>query len=440
MTTANQNQDPNENLENTGDPDDQSGAGTGDAATATTNTTDNEEADLPNFLSMSDEELAAYDVGNFNKKAEAKDPAKTEEADPENKAATTTANEGNAGTKGDPNVVDPNTDSGAGKTGSGNEVKADTTTKTAETKAEGGDAATTGTEGAKVNEQIDYEAVYKELFTPFKANGRDIKVDSVADARALMQMGANYNKKMQALKPSMKIMKLLESNGLLDESKISFLIDLEKRDPAAINKLVADSKLDPLDLSAEKAAEYQPKTYKIDERELELDAVLQELQGSEHYNRTLEVVSDKWDIKSREIIVSHPEILTVINEHMANGVYDVTAAKLENERMLGRFKGISDIEAYKQIADKLYAEGAFTKLLESGSTTKPATEVKTPAPVKPAPAKLSKSEQEAIDAKKRAAGTTKTAAPSGKALPADFNPLNMSDEEFAKLDAVKLFK
>src|SRR5690606_29540484 len=71
---------------------------------------------------------------------------------------------------------------------------------------------------------VDYEAEYKRLLTPFKANGREIQVKSVDDAIQLMQMGANYNKKMAALKPNLKLMKMLQNNNLLTEDKLSFFI------------------------------------------------------------------------------------------------------------------------------------------------------------------------------------------------------------------------
>jgi hypothetical protein len=405
-----------------------------DESNVNTGSSDNDE---PDFLSMSDADLAAYDVTKLDTVTPVETP-KNAVVNPDVTESSINKDDEGTGNKDDKDDIDSDPNSSVDSSGDGKQVTPAKKDEI-ESKADVGEAATTGTEGAKVNEQIDYEAKYKELLQPFKANGRDIQVDSVEDVRALMQMGANYNKKMQALKPSIKIMKLLESNGLLDEQKLSFLIDLEKRDPAAINKLVADSKIDPLDLNSDKAAEYQPKTYAVDERELELDAVLTDLKGSEHYNRTLDVVANKWDEQSKAVIAAHPEVLRVINEHIANGVYDITADRLENERMLGRMKGVSDIEAYKQIADKLYAEGAFVDLLGSGSTTKPVQENKSPAPVKQVAAKLSKSEQDALDAKKRAAGSTKTAAPTGKVSAADFNPLNMSDEEFAKLDKVKLF-
>lgn len=78
-------------------------------------------------------------------------------------------------------------------------------------------------------QSVNYEQEYKRILAPFKANGKEVEVKSVDDAITLMQMGANYQKKMAALKPNLKILKILENNGLLDEGKLSFLIDLDKR-------------------------------------------------------------------------------------------------------------------------------------------------------------------------------------------------------------------
>ena len=96
--------------------------------------------------------------------------------------------------------------------------------------------------------EINYQAEYERLLTPFKANGRQMQVHSVDDAMQLMQMGANYNKKMAGLKPNLKLMKMLEKNDLLNEEKLSFLIDLQTKDPAAIARFIKDSEVDPLDI------------------------------------------------------------------------------------------------------------------------------------------------------------------------------------------------
>ena len=83
-----------------------------------------------------------------------------------------------------------------------------------------------------------YEAMYNELMAPFRAAKREIKLDNIKDARRLLKMGVDYSQKMQKLKPQLRTLRTLESAGLTDPSRINFLIDLDKKDPAAIRKLL----------------------------------------------------------------------------------------------------------------------------------------------------------------------------------------------------------
>jgi hypothetical protein len=191
--------------------------------------------------------------------------------------------------------------------------------------------------------QIDYKAEYERLTQPFKANGKEIKVNSVEDAVELMQMGANYSKKMAALKPHLKLIKMLDKHGLMDESKLSYLIDLNGKNPEAIAKLVKDSGLDPMEMDENKAEDYKPTSYKVDDREIELDNVLESIKDSSTYQRTISVVSNDWDKASKEVIANTPQILSVLNAHMESGIYDIIQAELENERTFGRLQGLSDI-------------------------------------------------------------------------------------------------
>ena len=110
-----------------------------------------------------------------------------------------------------------------------------------ESKSPESDKESTPTE----SEKTDYEAFYKEVMTPFKANGKLIELRNPAEAVQLMQMGANYTRKMQAIQQHRKVLTMLENNGLLDEGKLSFLIDIEKKNPDAIQKLVKESGIDP---------------------------------------------------------------------------------------------------------------------------------------------------------------------------------------------------
>ena len=277
---------------------------------------------------------------------------------------------------------------------------------------------------------IDYEVEYKRLLAPFKANGREISVKSVDDAVTLMQMGANYNKKMAALKPSLKLMKLLENNGLLSEEKISYLIDIEKKNPNAIQKLVKDSGIDPMDFDAEKAGEYKPKIHTVDDREMDLDTVLDEIQDTPSYNQTLQIVSKSWDGASKQVVANTPQLLKVINDHVANGIYNIISEEVERERVFGRLNGLSDIEAYRQVGDAIQARGGFNHLGNAQAKT-----VQAPVVVQPKPKKV---EDDKLNEKRRAASSTKPANTS-QASNDDFNPLSLSDEEFAKF-AAKRFR
>lgn len=270
--------------------------------------------------------------------------------------------------------------------------------------------------------EIDYKAEYAKIFAPFKANGKEIAITSADDAISLMQMGANYNKKMAALKPNLKLLKMLDNSGLLSEERISYLIDLDKKNPAAISKLVKESGLDPMDLDADKASGYTPSTYTVDDREVELDTVLDDLQSTPTYNRLLDVVSTKWDGPSKQAIAGTPQLLKVINDHMKSGIYDVIASEIERERVFGRLNGMTDLEAYRHVGDAIQSRNGFAHLFQQNKEQAPKVVT---APPKP------QVDEAALREKRRAASSTKPAGPGS--APKDFNPLAMSDDEFNKV-------
>ena len=264
--------------------------------------------------------------------------------------------------------------------------------------------------------ELDFAEEFKKLTAPFKANGKDMQINTVDEARTLMMMGANYNKKMAGLKPSLRILKTLENNGLLDEDKLNYLIDLDKKDPGAINKLMKDSGINPLDLEDE-ATTYKPKAYNASNREVELDAVLDDIRDTPAFKDTIDIVGNKWDDSSRRVLVENPSIIKVINDHVSAGIFEQITTKVDRERMLGKLNGVSDIEAYKQIGDSMQSAGEFNaKKADVVLPTIQATPVQ----------KTSN-----MDKKRAAASTVKTGrSPKSNQ---EFNPLSLSDEEFAKL-------
>jgi hypothetical protein len=271
------------------------------------------------------------------------------------------------------------------------------------------------TEEDKVTEVGDAEAQLKKLLTPFKANGRDIKIDNVDEAIKLMQQGANYNKKMAALKPSLKVLKMLENNGLLDEQKLTYLIDLDKKNPEAISKLIKDSGIDPLDVNTQEEPKYTPGNYSVSDAQVNLDSVLDSIEHTPTYNRTMTVILEEWDDNSKRALANEPNLIPLINEHVSNGVFDAIATEMMKQRALGNLSGLSDLQAYETIGKQLAAKGAFGKAPPNA-----------PVEVKP---RVPTQEDSDRAAKRKAASPAKQ---TNQAKEAELNPLSMSDEEFEK--------
>ena len=169
----------------------------------------------------------------------------------------------------------------------------------------------------------DYKAFYDQVTAQFKANGTNLQFKDPSEIISLMQMGANYNKKMAEFKEPRRYLKMLQDNGLLSEDKLSFLIDVHKKDPNAIAKLVKESGLEMYDLdSEEKANQYKTSTYAPTSSAVELEDVLAELQDAPTYARLVDMVGTKFDSVSRERVASTPSALRDLNNHMANGTFD----------------------------------------------------------------------------------------------------------------------
>ena len=273
------------------------------------------------------------------------------------------------------------------------------------------------------SEEVDYRKVYEEVFKPFKANGKEMQATSIDDVRQLMQMGANYNKKMAALKPNLKLVKMLENNGLLDEAKISYLIDLEKKNPEAIRKLLKESNVDPLDIDVSNELNYTPSNYQVNDKELELDGILAEIKETPTFNTTIDVLGNKWDVNSRKVILENPSLIKVINDHVGSGIYSTITSEVERLKVLGKLEGLSDIEAYKAVGDILNSKGAFNQA--------PPNQVNVASSNK-----VTNNGNPQLKQQKKAAASVGQGVGNSKHSP-DFNPLSMSDEEFEKIASSK---
>lgn len=394
--------------------------------TTTEQTTETQETtEETSFLDMTDE-----DIANMSEPPEVEASAEesTEDEDKDETGSDTSEDAGDSESTSqidDEGVADSDNDSSeesddGASDDSGTEELGDET-QDAES-SEDSDNKDTEDDSTELSQA---EKDMKKLLSPFKANGREIQVESVDDAITLMQMGANYNRKMASLKPNLKIIKTLENEGLLDEGKLANLIDLSKKNPAAIKQLIKDSGIDPLDIDVKEDTGYTPETYNVDDTEVELDLVLDDLKSTPKFNETMNIINNKFDAASKKVLVESPAIIRVLNEHVELGIYDKIANVVERERMLGRLTGLNDLQAYKQVSDAINAKGGIRQ--EDGTSTSEKTDKQTTA--------TTKQDENKTKARKKSAAVTKSAP--GNKKKDKTNPLSISDEDFENMPMSK---
>ena len=280
--------------------------------------------------------------------------------------------------------------------------------------------ASVGSVDAPVVEQVNYEEAYKEIMKPFKANGKMIELKDVNEATKLMQMGANYTRKMQELQPHRKMLMMLENNGLLDEGKLSYLIDLDKKNPDAIMKLVKDAGIDPLDIDTESSSTYQAGNHRVADEEVQFMSVLEDLKSQPEGHTTLKRINTEWDQASKEVLWNQPQIMTVMHQQIEGGIYDLIETEISRRKTLGLVSPDTPfLQAYKLVGDEMHAAGAFGAPVQT-TAQRPAPIATTVAAVRPPVANGAKASA--------ASPTRSTPRTVGKTL----NPLSMSDEEFLR--------
>lgn len=280
------------------------------------------------------------------------------------------------------------------------------------------------------SELDEWQTKYEELMAPFKAAGREIQLNDIEQARRLMQMGVDYNRKMQVLKPHQKILKSLEKHDLFNENEINFLIELKQGNPAAIKKLLADNGVDPLSLDVEEGNKnYRPTDQMVGERELAFSEVMDNLRESPTFTKTMDTLTNQLDTASRSFLVDNPHVIAVLDSHVQLGAYDQIMERVASERLTGTHAGLSDLEAYKAVGDRMLEAGEFA----NSAPNQPSP------PSKPAqtsaqdtrPAKARNAAKEQVKDRKRAASPTKGNSSGNRAKP---NLSTLSDDDIVNLD------
>ena len=258
---------------------------------------------------------------------------------------------------------------------------------------------------------IDYKAVYDSIFKPFKANGKTIAPRNAEDVISLMQMGANYTKKMQLMAPMKRAVESLNKAGI-NEEELNFLIDIHNGDKEAIKNLLKKNEIDPIDLDIEDT-KYIPKNNIASDADVEFSETLMDIESS--LPKIQEILNKTWDSKSKQLVLKDPQLMRALHQEIEMGRFDEVQQRLEIEKTFGRYKGVSDIEAYIDLVTKMVNEKARTPVTETKHIERqPETTTKSiPDKTKAAP----------VRSKPKNQGSTLTAK----------DLFSMSEEEFNKL-------
>lgn len=368
---------------------------------------DTEQLDLPDVLGMSEDELSRLDISQFMT-AEDNQPEPKPEAKPEPEEEVESDQPGEADEENPEPAEETEGD--------------DKPEPEAEGEPEADKPDADKPSDPESQSVPDYKAFHDAILgKPFKANGRDIIIQNPEDVVRLMQMGANYHEKMAALKPSRRILKMLEKENLVDEATLGYLIDLHKKDPKAIAKLVQDSQIDLMEFDTAQAEGYAPQHVAPTEEAITLEDTVQELSAFPGFKDVLTHVTTTWDAESQNILAQKPDLLRVLNNQKASGDYDLIVAEMVKDTMLGRQLGNS-IQAYSAVEQRLRAEGKLGGLKPVPNQAAVTTPAATVVPAKDT--KLAK----------KAAAAPRQKVKGNKTLDKAANMFALSDEEFAKID------
>ena len=280
-------------------------------------------------------------------------------------------------------------------------------------------------------EAAQHKAFFDALMKPFKANGIEMTLRTPEEWVSMAQKGANYTQKMQGLAPNLKLLRMLENHGILDESKLSFLIDLDKRDPAAIQKYLKDADIDPMSVDTDADSTYEGKSHAVSDQEHTFATTVADVANSGVNGKALiREMNAGWDTQSKDAMYQNPGILQILYEQKESGVYDSIMTEVKRRQALGQLAGVPVLAAYKSVGEELTNSGQLQNTGATNGNTG-ATISQNSAPKSEVKTRTRKRKRVSDDKRASAAAPSRSGGVKTKPKQ-DFNPLAMSDEEFEK--------
>jgi len=269
---------------------------------------------------------------------------------------------------------------------------------------------------------------FEKVSAPFKADGRDMQVRTPEDVIRLMQMGVNYSRRMQEMKPLRAQDQTLKQNGLNDPEKLNFAIDLMKGNKEAIKQLLKDHKIDPVDIdTTTEDKPYQATQYQGDPKDIAFNDAIQETMAATGGRELISDINKDWDPVSKEALRDQPTIFQNILAQKQSGVYGKIKDELNYQRTMGYLTDVPFLQAYHQVGEAMQEAGVFGT--DTAKKAQPAAKPLGTGTRKAAP--KPNTEQPTPNVSSATPPRSAPANAGGQHEPPDYS--SMSDEEFKKL-------
>lgn len=203
-------------------------------------------------------------------------------------------------------------------------------------------------EQPQVEEEIDYKAFYDEVTAPIRADGRDFTIKSSEDLRNLVSKGLDYTQKTQQIAPYRKTLAFLRDNNALDDTKLSYMVDLINKDEKAVKQLIREmtaepkeegkQKLELYDLDPEQEDESQRYHFQnkntITDEQLNFRETFDEVNASEGGNAFLNKINQKFDSSSLDYLYQNPQAIKLLYQADRAGQFDQIMDRMQYNDMI----------------------------------------------------------------------------------------------------------
>lgn len=282
-----------------------------------------------------------------------------------------------------------------------------------------GEPEASGEPGSEVQDsqeskEYDFSAIPRDQIMPndIHVNGMTVKA-TMEELEAGFKKGMNYTQKMQEIAPHRKDMNLMTEHGLSTDD-LNLLIEAKKGNKEALGKLIANAKVDVLELDAEASQDYTPENYAKDVPNVEMEQIKNEILADTEIAPSVETALQSMPEDMYQMVSSNAMGMNSLYSDMKSGMYEKVMPEVMKQQALYGMQEPT-IQTYLKVAKQYFGQGE-----------------QEPTPQEKVLAQPEPTTDKELNNKRRNAGTTPQAKKTNQDSFIQDDLDNMSDDDFEK--------